>query len=255
MDFLKSLSAVGFGAFKIGRNLCAKYPGAYDLPDDTAVERLLHGVLDLGVTYIDTAPAYGASEERIGRFLSRRNSEFFVSTKVGEQFENGTSTYDFSPAAIRTSIERSLRRLHRDVLDLVFMHAPRADLDLLLKSDAVASLLAAREAGLVRAVGFSGYTAGAFGHAVGWADALMIEYHREHRETEPIIAQAAGRKVAIMVKKGFHSGHDAGDDAIEFVLKNAGVTSLVIGSLSLDHMQQNVQAARRVRPWTGLLNR
>jgi aryl-alcohol dehydrogenase-like predicted oxidoreductase len=255
MDFLRSaMSPIGFGAFKIGRNQGIKYPQGYDLPDDTAVERLLNGVLDIGVTYLDTAPAYGISEERIGRFLSQRGGEFVLSTKVGEQFEHGVSTYDFSAGGVRGSIERSLRRLRRDVLDLVFIHAPQNDAEILSTTDAVAALLRARDEGLVRAVGFSGYTAPAFDLAKTWADALMVEYHQAHRETGAIIAEAAARGTCIVVKKGLQSGRADGTTAVEFVLGNSGVTSMVIGSLNLDHMHENVRAARRVRSWTGSFN-
>ena len=65
------VTPLGFGAFKIGRNEQVKYPQPYDLPDDATVERLLNGVLDAGIHLIDTAPAYGLSEERIGKFLPR----------------------------------------------------------------------------------------------------------------------------------------------------------------------------------------
>lgn len=255
MDFLKSsISPIGFGAFKIGRNEGTKYPSSYDLPDDAGTERLLNGVLDLGVTYIDTAPAYGLSEERIGRFLSHRKREFVLSTKVGERFDKGVSTYDFSAIGIRESIERSLLRLRCDVIDLVFLHAPRNDLEVLARSDAVSTLLASREAGLVRAIGFSGYTPDAFRQALSWADALMIEYHRDNKVAEPVIAEAAARGSCVIVKKGLHSGHAAGAGSIEFVLNNPGVTSLVVGSLSLPHMEQNVRTARTMRSWTGPLN-
>src|SRR3990172_2700606 len=99
------VSRLGFGAFKIGRNERVKYPQAYALPDDKTVEALLNGVLDLGINQIDTAPAYGSSEERIGRFLSHRRDEFILSTKVGETFADGASRYDFSRQAGRDSIE------------------------------------------------------------------------------------------------------------------------------------------------------
>ena len=62
------VSPIGFGAFKIGRNTGVKY----DLPDDDAVARLIDGLLGLGINYIDTAPAYGLSEERLGAVLSGR---------------------------------------------------------------------------------------------------------------------------------------------------------------------------------------
>src|SRR3989304_6273693 len=113
------LSPLGYGAFKIGRNVGTKYGQAYELPDTASVERLLNGVLDLGINYIDTAPAYGASEERIGQAISHRRREFVLSTKVGEFFESGVSKYDFSADAVRSSVELSLRRLCTDALDIV----------------------------------------------------------------------------------------------------------------------------------------
>src|SRR5882724_2716809 len=78
-----AVSPIGLGALKIGRNQKVKYRAPYELPDRTAVETLLNGILDLGINYIDTAPAYGLSEERIGEALGSRGGEFVVSTKVG----------------------------------------------------------------------------------------------------------------------------------------------------------------------------
>src|ERR1700753_3497434 len=90
---LPPVSSLGFGSFKIGRNVGVKYPSAYDLPSDAEVDRLLNGVLDLGCNLIDTAPAYGLSEERIGRSIGHRRDEFILSTKVGESFEDGRSMF------------------------------------------------------------------------------------------------------------------------------------------------------------------
>ena len=248
------ISPIGFGAFKIGRNQGIKYEHQYDLPDDPSTETLLNGILDLGVTYIDTAPAYGVSEERIGRFISYRRPEFVLSTKVGEHYENGESTYDFSRRAILEGVEQSLRRLQTDELDIVFVHAPRNDLAVLNDSDAASALVEMRDRGLIRAVGFSGYTAEAIQKSMDWADALMLEYHPNDRSLEPVIAQAAAKDKIVIVKKGLASGRIAGEQAIRFVLGNPGVTSLVIGSLNLQHMAENVRTAQAVRGWPRLHN-
>src|SRR5260370_40863961 len=118
-----AITPIGFGAFKIGRNEKTKYGQAYALPDDRTVAGLLNGILDLGIAYIDTAPAYGLSEQRIGRAIAHRRNEFTLSTKIGETFENGQSHYDFPAAAVRSSVERSLRRLRTDSLDVVLLHS------------------------------------------------------------------------------------------------------------------------------------
>src|SRR5204863_4838245 len=118
-----SVSPISFGAFKIGRNEKIKYAQAYPLPSEEEAGRLLNGVLDLGINLIDTAPAYGLSEQRIGRHISSRRREFILSTKVGETFENGKSTYDFSAKAIANSFERSLTRLKTASVDFLFIHS------------------------------------------------------------------------------------------------------------------------------------
>ena len=242
-----NLSPLGFGAFKIGRNRGIKYPSGYDLPDDRSVERLLNGVLDLGINYIDTAPAYGLSEERIGRAIGHRRHEYVISTKVGETFEGGESTYDFSAQAVRRSVERSLRRLRTDVLDLVFIHCSRDDRDVIENTDVVPTLHALRDEGLVGRIGLSGYTGEAYQIALSWADAVMVEYHLENRSLEPIITAAAERGIAVVVKKGLASGHLPAADAIRLVLANEHVTSLVIGGLNLEHVRENLRVARAIR--------
>lgn len=248
-----NVSPIGYGAFKIGRNEGIKYPEGYDLPDDDAVSRLLNGVLDLGITLIDTAPAYGTSEERIGRAISHRRDAFILSTKVGETFEHGASSYDFSRSAVMASIERSLKRLRADVLDLVFIHS-----DGQIEShdaaerlhECVASLQSMRDRGLVRAIGMSGKTVAGAEAALEWADAIMVEYHLNDQSHEDVMREAVNRGVGVFVKKGLASGHLAaqGDpaEAIRFVLSNPAVSSLIIGGLNIDHIRANIAAATSV---------
>lgn len=246
------LPPLGFGAFKIGRNRGIKYAESYDLPSDAEADRLLNGVLDLGISYIDTAPAYGISEERIGRFIGHRRTEYVLSTKVGETFADGASHYDFSAAAVRESVERSLQRLRADRLDLVFIHANRDDLDVVQQTDAPATLMALKQAGLVGGIGLSGYTAEAFRAGFFWCDAIMATYHPVDRTLEPVIAEAAERGIAVVVKKGLSSGSIAASQAIPFVLGNRGVSSMVVGSLSLDHLRENLRIARQARGGDGV---
>ena len=240
------VSPIGFGAFKIGRNRGIKYARDYDLPDQRAVDRLLNAIVDLGINYIDTSPAYGLSEERIGQAIAHRRREFVISTKVGETFEDDQSTYDFSERAVRQSVHRSLRRLRTDVLDLVFIHASRDDRDVVQQTDVVPTLHALRDEGLIQSIGMSGYTADGFEAALPWADAVMVEYHLENRSLEPVMAAAAEQGVAVMVKKGLASGRLDPPEAIKFVLSNVNVTSLVVGGLNLDHLRDNIRVAMSV---------
>lgn len=238
-------SPIGFGAFKIGRNEKTKYPTAYELPDDAAVEDLLNGVLDLGINSIDTAPAYGISEERIGRTISHRRREFVLSTKVGENFENGESRYDFTRAGVEASLNRSLQRLRTDVLDLVFIHSNGDDLAVLNETDVVDVLAAYRDRGAIRGIGLSGKTTEGARASFEWADAVMVEYNASDTSHAEVIREAGELGIAVVVKKGLASGHLPAADAIQFVLGNPHVASVVVGGLNLDHIRANVAAANR----------
>ncbi len=237
------VSPLGFGTFKIGRNEKIKYPQPYDLPDEATVAKLLNGILDLGITHIDTAPAYGLSEERVGRCLSSRRHEFVLSTKIGEVFENGESHYDFSAEAIRTSVDASLIKLRTDAVDLILIHAPSDDVRVLTESPVVETLQQLKAAGKTRAIGLSGKTTTAELMALDWADVLMVEYHAGDASHADVIADAATRSVGVLIKKGLASGHLPPSTSIPFVLNTPGVTGLVVGGLSLEHMAENVRIA------------
>jgi aryl-alcohol dehydrogenase-like predicted oxidoreductase len=241
------LPALGFGAFKIGRNQGTKYPAGYDLPDDAAVDRLLNGVLDLGLTMIDTAPAYGISEDRIGRSISHRRHEFVLSTKVGETFDDGVSRYDYSAEAVRSSLERSLRRLRTGALDLVFIHSNGDDLAIQQQTDVVSVLQDFRQRGLIRAIGLSGKTVAGAELALEWADALMVEYHLDDRSHEAVMATAASRGLGVVVKKALASGRLPAREAVAFVLQNSAVDCAVVGGLNLAHLSENARSARVIR--------
>lgn len=255
---------LGFGAFKIGRNEGIKYPTGYELPDLPAVRELLQGILNLGCRYIDTAPAYGVSEERLGCLLpdllatltdrdavdrtavdhaAAPLAPCVISTKVGETFENGQSTYDYSRAAVLKSLERSRQRLQRDVLDLVFIHSHGADLEILQQTDVAAVLQAQREQGRIRAIGFSGKTPEGTAAALDWADAVMVEYHSADTSHAAVMDTAAERGTAVIVKKGLASGRLPAAAAIRFVLSHPAVTSLVVGGLSLTNFRTNWHTA------------
>ena len=115
------VSPLGLGTVKIGRDEQVKYPRGFVIPDDAAVRELLTLAGDLGINLVDTAPAYGNSEERLGQLLPDK-ADWVVVTKVGEIFEHGQSRFDFSAAHTRLSVERSLRRLGRDYVDIVLVH-------------------------------------------------------------------------------------------------------------------------------------
>lgn len=240
------ISPIGFGAFKIGRNQQTKYQTHYELPSDAESEKLLNTVLDLGITLIDTAPAYGISEERIGQAISHRRDEYLISTKAGETFIDGHSQYEFSPEATRKSIEGSLRRLKTDVLDLVFIHSNGNDRWIQEQSGMVEELQKFQARGDIRAIGFSGKQIEGAELACQWADVLMVEYHLANQSHAKVIEQAWSKGIGVIVKKGLASGTLAASESIQFVLGNPCVSSLVIGGLKVENLKANLNSAALV---------
>jgi len=238
-----SLTPIGFGAFKIGRNVGIKYARGYELPSDDEAANLLAGVLDLGINLIDTAPAYGLSEERIGAAIGHRRDEFVLCTKAGETFHDGRSTDDFSAGAIRRSVRRSLQRLRTTEIDVLLVHSDGRDLEIMRDTDVVETLLDLRDAGLTRAVGFSGKTVEGAREALAWADVLMIPLNLEDQDHLAVLNEAAEADVGVLVKKGLGAGRLDTRAAIRFVLDQPAVTSLVVGGLNLHHLRANVDVA------------
>lgn len=241
------VSPIGYGAFKIGRNRGIKYAQGYALPRADEAERLLSYVTDAGINYIDTAPAYGSSEERVGQFLKSHSGQCVVSTKVGEAFEDGRSTYDFSATAVRASVERSAQRLARPVLDVVFIHAHGDDVAILRDTEVIETLRDLKTLGAVRVIGFSGKTVAAAEMALEWADVLMVEYNLEDPSHVDVIRAADRAGIGVVVKKGLGSGRLPPQEAIQFVLQNPAVSSLLISSLCPAHIAEDVRLAEDQR--------
>src|SRR5256886_9257879 len=135
-------SVLGFGGAEIG------YQGV----SGRTVARLLGGALDAGLNVIDTAECYENSEALIGRAIGGRRRECYLFTKCGHA--RGFPSEDWRPAALLASIERSLRRLATDYVDLVQLHS--CSLAELRRGDAVEALERARERGWARGIGYRG---------------------------------------------------------------------------------------------------
>jgi aryl-alcohol dehydrogenase-like predicted oxidoreductase len=135
------LNPLGLGAAQIGDPQL----------DDAAVGQLLNASVDAGINLLDTAPSYGISEERIGRHLSARRSEVVISTKLGYGV-NGIA--DWTGPCITAGIEQALRLLRTDHIDIAHFHScPRQVLE---QTDVIDALDAAKRAGKVRAMAYSG---------------------------------------------------------------------------------------------------
>lgn len=243
------VGVLGLGTVKLGRNQGVKYPRGFALPDDSAVRNLLGLAADLGINLIDTAPAYGSSEERLGQLLPGPRERWVLGTKVGEEFQDGTSRHDFSPAAVRASVERSLRRLRTDWLDLVLVHSDGADLEIIEHSGALETLAELKRAGKLRAFGMSTKTLAGGLRAAELCDLLMVTWNLDHDDEVPVIDRCRELGTGVLIKKVLASGHAAtGGDPVSAafarLLAHAGVGSLVVGTIDPDHLRANAAAAR-----------
>jgi aryl-alcohol dehydrogenase-like predicted oxidoreductase len=114
-------------------------------------ERLIHAALDLGVTLLDTARSYGASEPRIGRALRGRRARAVLSTKVGYGVEGAA---DWTPEAVRRGIDEALAKLGTDWIDIVHLHS--CPEELVRAGDLTGVLTAAVREGKIRVAAYSG---------------------------------------------------------------------------------------------------
>ncbi|MGH7384349.1 MAG: aldo/keto reductase [Candidatus Rokuibacteriota bacterium] len=137
-----AVSVLGFGGSEIG----------YEHVGARTVARLLGGALDAGLNVIDTAECYEGSEALIGAVLGARRSQAYLLTKCGHP--RGYGRGDWREASLLSSIERSLKRLRTDRLDLIQLHS--CELADLRKGEAITALERARERGWARYIGYSG---------------------------------------------------------------------------------------------------
>jgi aryl-alcohol dehydrogenase-like predicted oxidoreductase len=243
-----NISALGLGTVKFGRNQQVHYPQSFALPSDAEIQNLLARAKELGINLLDTAPAYGNSEERLGKLLGTKRAEWIISTKVGEEFVAGKSEYNFTPDATVKSIERSLQRLNTDYLDLVLVHSNGEDKKIIEESDIFTTLDKLKKSGKIRAYGMSTKTVEGGKLAVEQADVVMVMHNPVYIEEQPVIAYAHQNKKGIFIKKALASGHlqkipssDPVNTAMRFIFSEPGVNSVIIGTLNPEHLTRNVQ--------------
>ena len=191
---------------------------------------------------LDTAPAYGTSEERLGALIGAERDHWIICTKVGEEFSNGVSRFDFSPEHTRRSVERSLERLRTDRLDIVLIHSSGADVEILENLGTLDALRELQASGRVRAIGISHKTpdGGRLALAAG-CDVIMTVLNPADREQAPIVAEAGRIGCGVLVKKALASGF-AGPESLEWVAAQPGVSCIVTGTIDPEHLAANVAA-------------
>ncbi|MCF6358452.1 MAG: aldo/keto reductase [Draconibacterium sp.] len=248
------VSPLGLGTVKIGRNTAVKYPSSFKIPDDRQVQDLLAQAWNLGINLLDTAPAYGNSEQRLGKLLAKQNHEFVIATKVGETFDakTGGSHYNFTPEFITTGIKQSLKNLRKDVLDIVLIHSDGND-KAIIEQGALEVLADLKQQGLIRATGMSTKTVEGGLLTLQHSDLAMVMHHLEYQQEQTVLDQAAKDNKGIFIKKALASGHltrtsseiDIVQSNFDFIYTSPAVVSIIIGTIDPIHLSNNITKASR----------
>ena len=239
------VSPLGLGTVKFGRNTGVDYPLPYELPSDNRIADLLAAAQREGVNLLDTAPAYGSSEARIGEAIEGHRDDWVLCTKAGEEFDGVSSLHDFSEDTILASAERSLARLRTDKLDILLLHSDGRPVYEIESAGAFRALIRLKREGIVRAVGFSGKSAADAEAAMPRSDVLMCTINGTYRDEVGIAREAADRSVGVLVKKPLARGFAGDAETIAQAACLDGVTSVLVGTIDPDHLAANAAAIRR----------
>lgn len=179
-----SVSALGLGCMPMSGNSA----GNYGAMDEGEAISTIHRAIELGVTFFDTAEAYGpcANEALLGKAVADRREGLVLATKCSMRFDeagNQTGGLDGSPANLRRSCEAALRRFGSDHIDLFYLH--RVDPDVPIE-DSVGAMAALVQEGKVLHLGLSEAAPDTIrrAHAVHPIAALQSEYSLWEREVE-----------------------------------------------------------------------
>lgn len=246
------VSVLGLGTVKIGRNQQVKYPSGFELPDDKSVIELFDLARSLGINFIDTAPAYGSSEQRLGKLLPDRH-DWVIMTKVGEIFENAQSRFDFSFDHTIKSVEKSLKKLKRDVLDIVLVHSDGNDMEIINNGAAFDALEVLKNKGLIKAYGMSSKTVEGGCWVVENCDVVMATANLDYDDERPVLELAKKLNKGVIIKKGLQSGHadsasggSGVDAAFKHILSLPGVSSMIVGTINMSHLRDNVRIVNSI---------
>jgi aryl-alcohol dehydrogenase-like predicted oxidoreductase len=160
-------------------------------PDDESIG-IIHKALDAGINFIDTADAYGDSEEVVGKALKGRRDNVVLATKFSRPTGEDPNQRGTSRRWIMTAVENSLRRLQTDHIDLYQVHRPDPDTDIEETLSALSDLI---HSGKVRAIGSSGMPASEIVEAQWVAERRGLQRFRTEQPPYSILSRGIEREV------------------------------------------------------------
>ena len=251
-----TIGRLGYGAMR----LCG--PGAWGEPDDPeAAKRLLKRVLDLGITLIDTADAYGPeiNERYIAEALYPYPDGVVIATKCGITRPNReTWARDGRPEHLRAACEASLRRLRLKRIDLYQLHVPDPRVAI---EELVGALADLRAAGKIRHIGLSNVSVGDLRRARRVAPIASVQnrFNVSDRSSDDVLAECESAGIAFLPYKPLvteadptgplarvarRRGVTPAQVAIAWLLARSPVMVPIPGTSSPPHLDENVAAAR-----------
>jgi aryl-alcohol dehydrogenase-like predicted oxidoreductase len=191
-------SRLGVGLSEIGSQL--------SISDQDQASDVLNTALDSGINFLDTSACYGISEQLVGKGISHRRDDYFLATKAGHValgYEGEAWTYQ----TVVDSIDRSLRLLQTDHVDLVQLHS--CEIDVLEKGDVIRALQEAEQAGKTRFIGYSGDN-----DAAHWAvdsglfASLQTSYNlvEQRARTSKLLEKATANGMGTIIKRPIAGG-------------------------------------------------
>jgi len=265
------VTMLGYGAMEL-----RGAPRGRDVTEAQA-ETILNAALDAGINYIDTSIDYGLSEERIGRYISERRSEYYLASKCGclvgvtPAPRGQRNSHVFTRDNILAGVEQSLARMHTDHLDVLQFHASPSR-QTLEEHGAVEAVLELKQAGTVRFIGMSSTFPNLSDHiAMGVFDVFQIPYSAVQREHEAVITAAAEAGAGIVIRGGAAKGAPAegkqagmqwqrwqqahlddllsGMTPMEFILRftftHPDMDTNIVGTVNPAHLQDNLNVLRQ----------
>ena len=243
---------------------------------DSESESILNAVLDAGITFIDTSNDYGLSEERIGKFLSGRRSEYVLATKCGCTVVHKDEHTDETPHVwtaenLFRGLHESLERMKTDYIDVMQLHNP--DVEQTLSGKLVEALQLMKAQGKVRWIGISS-TLPHLDTFIGWGvfDTFQIPYSALDRTHEEAIQRAHDSGAGVIIRGGVSGGKlgtevaandqrtlwekarldellGEGESRTQFLQRftntHPGMHTNIVGTKNLAHLLDNVTAAAR----------